>query len=358
MPLKNFILSKSNQYNYYKDNAEELKKENEKIRNEQDKLKKENENLLKQQPEYNLEKGISVIIPSYKGENHIEPLLDSLEKQTLNPKYFELLFILNGPLDSTASILKEFMDKNKNFNVIITYISTPSESKARNIGINLANREYTTFIDDDDAISPNYLEKLLEYSRPNRVVMSNFIDIDEDTNEELESILVPFSNAKEKTIKNIFNVYFGLTLVNVAKSYPSITTKSQLFNTNLNNGIDVSYYARLNTKFDFEFYFIEKKDEAIYYRKIRSGSLSRQELSFQFNVKDRLAVMDDINSCLKNTNKKRDINYFKKIINAQSNFMIRYLEKYPDEKENVINEVKKHDLVYFPMKKLEDFKLD
>ena len=152
MPMKNFILSKSNQYAYYKNQTEELKRENER--------------LLKKQPDYNFEKGISVIIPSYKGENHIKPLLDSLENQTLNPKDFELLFVINGPLDSTAVILKEFMDRNKDYNVIITYTNTPSEAKARNIGISLASREYTTFIDDDDFVSPNYLEKLLEYMCP------------------------------------------------------------------------------------------------------------------------------------------------------------------------------------------------
>lgn len=337
--MKNFILSKSNQYAYYKNQTEELKRENER--------------LLKKQPDYNFEKGISVIIPSYKGENHIKPLLDSLENQTLNPKDFELLFVINGPLDSTADILKEFMDRNKDYNVIITYTNTPSEAKARNIGISLASREYTTFIDDDDFVSANYLEKLLVYSRPDRVVMSDFVDVNENTNEKIKSRVIP-SKPKEKVVKNGLATYFGLSLVNVAKSFPSYTTKSHHFNESLRNGIDVSYYSCLLTKFDFEFYFIEQKEEAIYYRKIRSGSLSRQEPSFQFNVLDRLAVIEDINSALKDADNEKHVRFLEKAVNAQSNFMVRFIKQYPDEKENVINEVKKHDLAYFPMKNLDD----
>ena len=72
MSFKEKILSKSNSYNFYK--------------NESEKLKKENKKLKTKIIETNYEKGISVIIPTYKGENYISILLDSLQKQILSPE--------------------------------------------------------------------------------------------------------------------------------------------------------------------------------------------------------------------------------------------------------------------------------
>ena len=46
--------------------------------------------------ESNLEKGISAIIPTYKGEAFISKLLDSLISQSIDPHLFEAIFIVNG----------------------------------------------------------------------------------------------------------------------------------------------------------------------------------------------------------------------------------------------------------------------
>ena len=56
--------------------------------------------------ESNLEKGISAIIPTYKGEAFISKLLDSLINQSIDPKLFEAIFIVNGEPDSTLDIIK------------------------------------------------------------------------------------------------------------------------------------------------------------------------------------------------------------------------------------------------------------
>ena len=54
--------------------------------------------------ENNLEKGISAIIPTYKGEAFISKLLDSLISQSIDPHLFEAIFIVNGELDSTPDL--------------------------------------------------------------------------------------------------------------------------------------------------------------------------------------------------------------------------------------------------------------
>ena len=111
--------------------------------------------------ESNLEKGISAIIPTYKGETFISKLLDSLINQSIDPKLFEAIFIVNGELDSTPDIIKKYQEENPQINIILTY-SEPGVCNARNAGIDIANRQYTIFIDDDDYISYNYFEKLYQ----------------------------------------------------------------------------------------------------------------------------------------------------------------------------------------------------
>ena len=338
MSFKEKILSKSNSYNFYK--------------NESEKLKKENKKLKTKIIETNYEKGISVIIPTYKGENYISILLDSLQKQILSPELFELIFVINGPLDSTPQILKKFIDENKDFNIIIAYSSIPSAGNARNIGIKIAKHEYITFLDDDDFITANYLDSLYKYSKPNRVVMANFIDKDE-TGEILESYVVPYNEKRHGVIKNAPLDFISLSLVTVAKLLPTYAVKQVEFNPKLKNGIDVSYFGRFFPKFNFEFYFIDKKECVSYIRFKRSNSISRQKVSYEFNVLDRLKVLDDVNLSFKNEKRKKYKKFLKKIFNGQATFMVEYLKEHPEDKKKVISEIKKHNFNYFPYKKLE-----
>ena len=343
MTTKNYILSHSNQFNYYKNKAEKLKEENKKLKKE-----------IKNSDQY--EEGLSIIIPSYKGENHIQPLLESLEKQTLEPDKYELIFIINGELDSTINILKEFQEKNNEKNIIIAYTPISGASNDRNIGLRIVKREYTGFIDDDDFVSPKYLEKLYEHSKPNRVVMTNFIDIDEDTKEEKESYMAPYKYKGHGIIKEAPVKFLNLAVITQAKSMPTFAAKSTQFNTNLRNGVDVSYHGRLYPKHNLEFYFINKEEEAIYYRSIRTGSISRPKMSFEFNVIDRLKVIGDLNLSYQNTENKKYRKFLKRCAIAQTRFMNRYLDKNPEDEERVLKEIKKHDYEIFPYEVLDERK--
>ena len=222
MSIKNKILSRSNQYNYYKNETDRLKDEASKLKDE----KKSREDEFKEdEMRENYGEGLSVIIPSYNGENHIDPLLDSLAKQTLSPEKFELIFVVNGNLDGTVDKIRKFIQDNGEMNVVLNYSSRAGVSNARNIGLAVAKREYVTFIDDDDYVSPNYLNALLEHSRPNRVPMTNFIDIDEDTGEEIESPAVPFSFKKHGIVDG-YTELKSLVAISVAKTIPTHMAKT------------------------------------------------------------------------------------------------------------------------------------
>lgn len=104
---------------------------------------------------------ISIIIPFNKGERYLKDCLDSLAEQNLHDS--EVILILNGVKEDLTELLKEFSSK---LNLIINEF--PNEltvGKARNIGIEMATGEYIYFIDSDDYIYENALDKLAEAAR-------------------------------------------------------------------------------------------------------------------------------------------------------------------------------------------------
>lgn len=300
-----------------------------------------------------LEKGVSVVVPTYKGENHITPLLDSLKKQTLDNDLFEVIFVVNGEKDETPNIIKEFQAQNPEINIILTE-SEQGASYARNKGISEAGREYLTFVDDDDFISPNYLKKFLDNAKPNRVIVGTFLDIEEETGNVIESYITGPLLKRDGIIKDAYSYMLSALVIMTDKLIPTRAVKDNLFNTNLKNGEDVVYYSSLYAKNDFEFYLLNQNEDAVYYRLLRADSVSRQEISYEFNILDRLKVINELNKSLeiaKNPNVK---SFIKNLANSQVLWMNKYLDKHPDDLRMVLSEINKYNFAYFSYKYLNE----
>lgn len=114
---------------------------------------------------------ISVIIPTYKPKEYLFECLQSLSKQTLDKTQFEVLIVLNGCCEPYATEIKKYINNNlPNGHLFIE--SLGNVSNARNIGIDNSKGEYITFIDDDDYVSSQFLEKLLERANKKTVALS------------------------------------------------------------------------------------------------------------------------------------------------------------------------------------------
>ena len=301
----------------------------------------------------NLEKGINVITPTYKGEKYISKLLDSLINQTINPELFDAIFIVNGEKDSTSDIIKEYQKKYPKINIILTY-SDKGACNACNHGINISKREYTIFIDDDDFISENYLERLYKYAKPNRIVIGTLLDINEDTKEIQESYLTPPLLKTSGIIKNAYNFMPDILVITANKLIPTTKIKKTKFNAVLNSGWDISYYARFYPNHSFEFYVIDKSENATYYRLLRKKSASRQPVSYEFNVTERLNVIEDINKGLKTAKTDEMRNFIKSLTGGQVNFINEYLKENPKDLEKVYKEINSYNFDFFPYKYLNE----
>lgn len=98
---------------------------------------------------------VSVIVPVYNIEEYIEKCIKSILKQTFCD--FELLLINDGSKDHSLDICKKY---KKDYRVRIISQSNKGLSVARNTGIRAAKGKYLLFVDGDDYIAPEMLEKL------------------------------------------------------------------------------------------------------------------------------------------------------------------------------------------------------
>lgn len=99
---------------------------------------------------------ISVIVPVYK----VEPFLDDCVKSILAQSFtdFELILVDDGSPDSCPAMCDLWAEKDSRIRVI--HKENGGLSSARNAGLDVMRGEYLTFIDSDDTVSDDYLEKL------------------------------------------------------------------------------------------------------------------------------------------------------------------------------------------------------
>ena len=100
---------------------------------------------------------VSVIVPCYNAEKYLEECVDSLRSQTMRD--FEAVFINDGSTDRTAAILEKACGEDSRFTSVTR--ANGGVSAARNAGLELAKGKWVFFLDADDVLSEDCLEKLL-----------------------------------------------------------------------------------------------------------------------------------------------------------------------------------------------------
>lgn len=100
---------------------------------------------------------VSVVVPIYNVEKHIEKCINSLLNQTLQD--IEIILVDDGSTDNSGNIAKKYADENPNK---IKYYRKENGglSDARNYGISYATGEYIAFLDSDDYIDNTAYEEM------------------------------------------------------------------------------------------------------------------------------------------------------------------------------------------------------
>jgi len=100
---------------------------------------------------------ITIIVPVYNGEKYIERCIESILNQSY--KNIELLIINDNSTDATNEIVSRYL-KYSNIKYIVNN-ETLGPAIARNIGLSEAASPYILFLDCDDWIDLNCIEKAI-----------------------------------------------------------------------------------------------------------------------------------------------------------------------------------------------------
>ena len=147
---------------------------------------------------------VSVIMPTYNRKKTLKKAVLSVLNQT--EKDIELIIVDDGSTDGTESLVNEFDDNR------IKYFKRDNHGigVSRNFGIENANGEFFTFVDSDDYIDENFVKKMHQKAKEDKldIVVCNYINV--YTNGKQEEIkLNSFENStlrKNPELINIINL--------------------------------------------------------------------------------------------------------------------------------------------------------
>lgn len=135
---------------------------------------------------------VSVIVPVYNVERYLPQCLDSLVNQTLDD--IEIITINDGSSDNSLDILMEYQNKYSN-KIKVVNNQNNGIGKTRNIGIEMAQGDFLTFVDSDDYLDTNMLLSCYNYANDNdlEIVVCNYYEVNESDRTLIKRIIEPFS---------------------------------------------------------------------------------------------------------------------------------------------------------------------
>lgn len=147
---------------------------------------------------------LSIIVPVYNVEQYIRPCIQSIYRQSLQEKDFEVILVNDGTLDNSFERISDII--NEHDNIIVVEQNNQGLSVARNTGLLHAEGDYVLFIDSDDLLIDNSLSIILdgaiEYSAD--LIVADFVkmtdqEIMNNTNdyEKRNSILIDIKAGKD-----------------------------------------------------------------------------------------------------------------------------------------------------------------
>ncbi len=235
---------------------------------------------------------ISVIIPVYNCEEYLDHCIESVLNQTL--RNFELILIDDGSTDSSPQICDNFAAMDDR--IIVIHKENSGVSCARNEGIKAAKGEYLTFIDADDYIDSQMLEKLYQMAKDNStdMIVSGIVMETWDNEEIKESVEFKIKNSilysPKELLKECGNS-FPLICISgpCCKLYKLETIKKEniLFDINLSRGEDTCFNLDVISKIKNIFF---TEDVFYHYRRWNPNSLFTK---FRKDVYEILCIVNE-----------------------------------------------------------------
>jgi glycosyltransferase involved in cell wall biosynthesis len=284
---------------------------------------------------------VSLIIPVFNVEEYLDKCLLSAINQTLYD--IEIIIINDGSTDNSLLICNKYQKKDKRIHIITQ--ENAGLSAARNTGINHAKGEFIVFLDSDDDIEIETLEKAYTKAHQEKldIVVYRYNQVDNDGN-------IKFTNK----IKDNYTQDELLRRVLSVKQSPMACNK--LYKTELFKKYHIYFPVGLlheDVYTTYKLVFFAQKigiiEEAFYNWLIRPGSISKN-ISPK-HIEDILNSIPDMKLFLRENNvfDKYEAEY----IRRGYSFALLMIDKIGKSNDSKLNKTKLKKLVWFKLKRLD-----
>lgn len=236
---------------------------------------------------------ISVIVPTYKPQGYIWECLDSIKNQTFPREQYELILVLNGCNEPYHSHIKSYISQNLvGYNVIFIQTDIGGVSNARNIALDTARGEYITFLDDDDYISPLYLEELYQKATPNIVSLCYPYAFNDGAPEiqltyGLTTVYEECHKRTNNTINSKVRKYFSGPCM---KLFHKDIIGDRRFDIRFKNGEDSLFMFLISDRIH---HLVFTSQRTIYYRRYREGSAIMKKRTLLQKIKNTSKIIKE-----------------------------------------------------------------
>lgn len=110
---------------------------------------------------------VSVVVPVFNGGQYLDDCAPSLLGQSLGPDAYEVIYVDDGSTDDSLTRLEKLAAEHPHVR-IETIANSGWPGRPRNVGVELARGEYVHFVDHDDLLGPQALERMYELAARNR----------------------------------------------------------------------------------------------------------------------------------------------------------------------------------------------
>ena len=178
---------------------------------------------------------VSVVVPTYNRGDVISRAIESVLQQTYQD--YELIIVDDGSTDDTSEVVGNFDDPRIEY----MYQQNQGANAARNKGIRHAKGEYISFLDSDDTLHPEHLEKIVNKFKMNdgfNSLCTGYRIIQEESIIDVSSVKRTISISDVNTGNNIG----GFSCISVKAC---IFTKVGKLDEDLPACQDIDFYLRI-----------------------------------------------------------------------------------------------------------------
>lgn len=257
---------------------------------------------------------LSIIIPVYNVEKYVEKCLRSCAEQDLPSDEYEIIVVNDGTKDSSLEIVERVAKDYSNIAIISQ--ENAGLSAARNKGLSIAKGDYIWFVDSDDWIEKNCLQKIIRKCFEDRLDVLGICA----ANVVNESYVRRFENKESKTIS-------GKMLL--LKHKPQVCVPFSIYRTEFLNKNKLNFYVGIfheDSEFTPRAYYLAKKiafiNDIYYFVNQNPNSITRT-----FNTKrpfDTLKVNISLNKFYVDNVEKKYSSYFHYQISLNINNTLNY----------------------------------